>query len=85
MICEFTKSCHLVSTERGGTYRGKLGDDLVGSLECVGVVLLLLKLVLHHGPNTVLVLESEVSGWNRLALAVFRAVVLLDMGLVVSA
>ncbi len=67
------------------TYSCELGDDLVGSLERGGLVLLLLKLVLHHGPHRVLVLESEVSGWDRLALAVFRAVVLLDMGLVVSA
>jgi hypothetical protein len=83
-MCKFTKSCDLVLTEKGGTYRGKLGDDLVGSLECVGVVLLFLMLVLHHGSNTVLVLESKVSGWNRLTLAVFHAVELLDMGLVVG-
>ena len=67
------------------TYSSELGNDLVCSLKCGGLVLLLLKLVLHHSPHRVLVLESEVSGWDRLALAVFRAVVLLDMGLVVSA
>jgi hypothetical protein len=69
-------SCHRFTT-RAETYSGEFSDDFVGSLERIGVALLV-KLVLHHGPNTVFVLERAVSGWNWLASAVFGAVVLLD-------
>lgn len=69
-------SCHRFSKQRV-TYSGKFSDDFVGSLERIGVALLV-KLVLTHGPNTVFVLECAVSRWNWLASIVFGHVVLLD-------
>lgn len=66
------------------TYRGKVGDGFVGRGVRVGLPLVLLHLLLHHGPDSVLVLQREVGCWHLFA---FGAIVVLlkDCGLVISA